>query len=109
LSDPWSVYLAIGAAFLLAVGLLAAAWLRGRLAMASLGLLVVAVTVWVLDGLAVASGFRDADGFVDCRSACTGVHHAAAFGLLAPPLLIAVAAAGLIWALLARRRARTTR
>jgi hypothetical protein len=108
-SDPWSVYLAIAAAFLLAVGLLLAAAVRGRLAVSSLALLVVAVSVWVLGGIAVASGFHDADGFVDCRSACTGVHHAAAFGLLAPPLLIAVAAAGLIWALVGRRRARAAR
>ena len=109
MSDPWSVWLAIAASFVLAVGLLAAASTRGRLGLAALALLVVAVAMWVLDGLAVTTGFQDADGFVDCREACTGVHYAAAFGLLAPPLLIAVAAAGLLWSILARRRARRAR
>lgn len=109
MNDPWSVYLAIGAAFLLAVGVLLAASSRGRLGAAALALLAVAVGLWVLDGVAITSGFHDADGFVDCRSGCTGVHYAAAFGLLAPPLLIAVAAAGLIVALLGRRRARAAR
>jgi hypothetical protein len=109
MSDAWLVYIALAAVFLLVCGLLAAASLRGRLGSSAAALFVLALAIWVLAAAAVASGFHDADGFVDCREDCTGVHYATAFGLLSPPLLVSVAATGMIVAIIGRRRARRRR
>jgi len=108
-NDAWVMYVVLAAVVLLACGLLAAAWSRGRLGLASAVLLAVAVAAWMLDLAAVTSGFQDADGFVDCGSACRPVHRAAAVGFLAPPLLISLAASGLVVALIARQRKRRGR
>ncbi|MDQ3671672.1 MAG: hypothetical protein M3364_04435 [Actinomycetota bacterium] len=104
--DAWLVYLALGALVVLVCGLLAGAWARRRLGLAAALLFVAAATVWVLDFVAISSGYRDADGFFDCGEDCTGVHFSAALGFLAPPLLIALAALAALVMLMQRRRAR---
>lgn len=109
MSDAWTVYVAIASVVVLGGGVLAGAWVRGRLGLVASGMFVVAVLVWVLAFAAVASGFNDADGFVDCREACTGTHYSAAVGVLAPPLLISLSAAGMVVALVRRSRARRYR
>jgi hypothetical protein len=81
------------------------AWTRGRLGVASAAVFVVAVAAWVLDFAAITSGFHDADGFVDCTR-CTTTHLLAALGFVAPPLVIAIAAAGMAIALIVRGRRR---
>jgi len=103
-NDPWLVYLALASLVALTCGALVLAWTRGRLGIASVSVFALALAVWVVAFAAVASGFKDADGFVDCRDACTGVHLAAALGFIAPPLLVSVAAAGMIVVLFRRRR-----
>jgi len=103
-NDPWLVYLALASLFALTCGVLVLAWTRGRLGVASASVFLLALATWVVAFAAVLSGFRDADGFVDCRDACTGVHLAAALGFIAPPLLVSVAAAGMIVVLVRRRR-----
>jgi hypothetical protein len=55
---------------------------------------------------AIVSGYHDADGFVDCRDDCSSVHYLSAVGFLAPPLLISLAALGMIVAVGQRRRLR---
>jgi hypothetical protein len=106
MNDAWIVILAFVSIVAIACGALAYAWTRGRLGVASGVLLVLALAAWVADFAAVSSGFHDADGFVDCGSACTPTHRLAALGLFMPPLLIAIAAAGMAFALLVRGRRR---
>jgi hypothetical protein len=92
--------------FALTCGLLSLAWMARRLGLAAAVLFSVALSVWVLDFAAIASGFGGADGFVECRDECTGVHYSVVVAFLAPPLLIALAAfAGLV-VIEQRRRAR---
>jgi hypothetical protein len=105
-TDAWVVLLALGSLGLITFGLLATAWTRGRLGVASGVVFVIALTAWVADFAAVTSGYRDADGFVDCGSFCTPTHRLAALGFVAPPLLISLSAAGMAVALVARRRRR---
>jgi hypothetical protein len=107
--DAWVFYLALASLLALTGGLLALAWLRGRLGVASAIALVVAVAAWVADFAAVTSGFHDADGFVDCGESCTGVHLAAGLGFVAPPLLISLSAAGMLVTLIGRGRRRRGR
>jgi hypothetical protein len=106
MNDAWVVYLALLSLALIACGLLGLAWTRGRLGLVSAGLLVLAAAAWVLDFAALTTGFRDADGFADCGNACTPAHRLAALGFVAPPLLIALGAAGLATALIVRGRRR---
>ncbi|MGH3132393.1 MAG: hypothetical protein ACRDNY_01375 [Gaiellaceae bacterium] len=109
MSDAWLMYLAVASLLAIAGGALVLAWTRGRLGIASAVVFVLSLAVWVADFAAVTSGYRDADGFVDCLDACTGVHLAAGLGFIVPPLLISVSAAGMIVALVARRRRRVGR
>jgi hypothetical protein len=105
MSTAW-VQIGVVALFALMCGALAAAWLRGRLGTAAVALFVVACLLWVAAVAAIVSGYRDADGFVDCRDDCSSVHYLSAVGLLAPPLLISLSALGMIVAVGQRRRLR---
>jgi hypothetical protein len=105
-NDPWIVQLALLSIVAIVCGALAYAWTRGRLGVVSAGVFVLAVVAWVLDFAAVTSGFRDAEGFVDCARACTPTHRLAALGFVGPPLLVAIAAAGMAIALFVRARRR---
>ena len=90
----------------LTCGALTAAWSRGRLGVTAIALFVVASLSWVAAFAAIVSGYRDADGFVDCRDACSSIHYLAALGFLVPPLLISLSALGMIVAVGRRRRLR---
>jgi hypothetical protein len=104
--DPWLVYVALAALFVLVGGLLAGAWTRGRLGVAAVLVFVLAATAWAFDFAAISSGYRGADGFAACLDDCTGVHFSAAVGFLAPPLLISMSALAALIALGQRRRER---
>jgi hypothetical protein len=106
MTEAWVVLLALGSLVLIAFGLLAAAWTRGRLGLASGAVFALALTAWVLDFAAITSGFGDADGFVDCGDSCTTTHRVTALGFVAPPLLISLSAGGMLVALVARGRKR---
>ena len=106
MTDQWVVLLAVGSLVLITFGVLAAAWARGRLGLASGAVFVSALTAWVVDFAAITSGFRDADGFVDCGEGCTTTHRLAALGFVAPPLLISLSVGGMLVALVARGRRR---
>jgi hypothetical protein len=108
-NDYWIVLLALVSLVAVAGGLLLAAWTWGRLGLASVALFVFAATAWIVDFVAVANGTSDADGFADCGESCTATHRVAALGFIAPPLLIALSAAGMAVALLARGRDRRER
>jgi hypothetical protein len=108
-SDAWVVWLALASLVLITVGVLAAAWTRGRLGLVSSVVFVLALGSWVADLVVVTSGYRDADGFVDCGEACTATHRIAALGFVAPPLLVSLAAGGMLVALVARGRERRMR
>jgi hypothetical protein len=105
-NDAWVVYLALFSVAAIALGVLGYAWTRGRLGLVSAVVLVLALAAWILDLVALTTGFRDADGFVDCRDACTPTHRLAALGFVAPPLLVALSAAGMAVALVVRGRRR---
>jgi hypothetical protein len=106
MNSAWVLLLAVASLALLACGLLVGAWTRQRLGVAATVLLVVSVLAWGAALVAITSGYRDADGFVDCGDFCTGTHRLAAVGFVAPPLLVALAAAGILVALLERMRRR---
>ena len=89
--------------FVLMCGVLAVAWTRGRLGAAAIALFVVACAVWVAALAAIVSGYRDADGLVDCGDECSSVHYLSAVGFLAPPLLISLSALAMIVAVGRRR------
>jgi hypothetical protein len=93
------VQIGLVALFALTCGALAVAWQRGRLGAAAIALFVVACAIWVADFAAIVSGYRDADGFLDCNESCSSVHYLSAIGFLAPPLLIALSALAMIVAL----------
>jgi hypothetical protein len=103
-NEGWVVLLAVASLGLLSCGLLVAAWTRQRLGVVATVLLALALGVWALDLLAVTSGYGDADGFVDCGDFCTTTQRVAAVGFVAPPLLVALAAGGVLVALIARVR-----
>jgi hypothetical protein len=105
-NDYWVVLLALVSLVAVTGGLLLVAWTRGRLGLASGALFALAAAAWIADVVAVANGLNDADGFVDCGSSCTPTHRLAALGFIAPPLLIALSAAGMVLALLVRARDR---
>jgi hypothetical protein len=92
--------------FGVATGVLAAAWMRRRLGIASIGVFVVASSVWVGAVAAITSGYRGADGFAGCADSCTGVHYVSALGFLTPPLLISLASLGMLVAMAGRWRSR---
>lgn len=90
------VQVVVVALFALTCGALAAAWMRGRLGMAAIGLFVVALVVWVVAFAAIASEFRDANGFATCGADCSTVHYVSAVAFLAPPMLIALSALAML-------------
>jgi hypothetical protein len=92
--------------FALSCGVLVLAWARERLALGAAILFSVALVVWVIDFVAILSGFGDADSFVVCTEDCTGLHYSVVVGFLAPPLLIALAAGAGIVVVEQRRRTR---
>jgi cytochrome bd-type quinol oxidase subunit 2 len=94
--STWVVQVVIVALFALTCGALAAAWMRGRLGIAAIALLAVAVVVWAGAFVAIASGFHDADNFATCQDDCTAVHYASSVAFIAPPLLIALAALAML-------------
>jgi hypothetical protein len=101
-----AVLIGVASLFLLACGALAAAWPRRRLGAAAIALFVVACSIWIGVFAAIVSGYRGADGFVDCHESCTIVQHLSAIGFLAPPLLISLSALGMILAVGRRRQLR---
>jgi hypothetical protein len=66
--------LVLAAAVLGATGVLVAAHRRGRLLPIALAGAAIAAAVWGVNLLAVATGWRDMDGFVDCRDCTAGQH-----------------------------------
>jgi len=105
MSTAW-VQIGVVALFALMCGALAVAWFLGRLGVAAIALFAAACLIWVAAVAAIVSGYHDADGFVDCRGQCSSVHYLAAVGFLAPPLLIALSALGMIVAVGRRWRLR---
>jgi hypothetical protein len=94
--STWVVQVAVVALFALTCGVLAAAWMRGRLGTAAIALFVGALVAWVVAFAAIVSEFRDANGFATCAADCSTVHYVAAVAFLAPPLLIALSALAMI-------------
>jgi hypothetical protein len=92
----WAVQLAVVALFAVVSGLLVLAWQRGRLGVASIALFVAAIVVWALEIAALATGSGGADGFATCTEDCTPVHYVSAVAFLAPPLLMALSAVGML-------------
>ena len=96
----------IGDTSLGVTSLLALAWQRGKLGVAALVLFAAALGVWVLELVALATQYRDADEFATCSTDCTAVHYVSALAFLAPPLLVALSAAAMLVSLARRIRAR---
>jgi cytochrome bd-type quinol oxidase subunit 2 len=94
--SAWVVQVAVVALFALTCGALAAAWMRGRLGMAALCVLLVAVVVWAGVFIAIGAEFGDANSFATCESECSAAHYAWAVAFIAPPLLIALAALAML-------------
>jgi hypothetical protein len=104
--STWIVQFVVVALFALTCGALAAAWMRGRLGVAAIALLVVAVAVWAAAFVAIGSRFHGADQFATCDDECSSVHYVSAVAFIAPPLLISLAALGMLVSRGSRWRAR---
>jgi hypothetical protein len=104
--STWVVQVVVVALFALTCGALAAAWMRGRLGVAAIALLVVAVVAWVGAFVAIGSGFQDADNFATCGDECSAVHYVSSIAFIAPPLLISLAALAMLVARGSRWRER---
>ena len=107
--STWVVQVAVVALFALTCGALAAAWMRGRLGTAAVGVFLLAVLVWVLAFVAISSEAFDADSVATCDDSCTTVHYVAAVAFISPPLLIALSALAMLVARGSRWWLRRTR
>jgi hypothetical protein len=90
------VDVAIVALFVLgAAGAVVYGALRGAVARAALASLAVVAVVWLLAFAATATGWRDADGWIDCHDHCDALQHATgstlAAGVLLGPVLLVIA------------------
>jgi len=94
--STWVVQVVIVTLFALTCGALAAAWMRGRLGVAAIGLFAVALVVWIAAFVAITQQFHGANDFATCQDACTAVHYVSAVAFIAPPLLISLAALGML-------------
>ena len=104
--STWIVQVVIVALFALTCGVLAAAWMRDRLGVAAIALLVAAVVAWAVAFAAIATQFHGANDFATCGSDCNPVHYVSAVAFIAPPLLISLAAFAMLVARGSRWRAR---
>lgn len=104
--STWVVQVVIVGLFTLTCGVLAAAWMRGRLGIAAVILFAVSLVVWVLAFVAISTEFRGANDFATCDDSCGTIHYLAAVAFIAPPLLIALAALAMLVTRGARWRAR---
>ncbi|HEX4746089.1 MAG TPA: hypothetical protein VFU99_04315 [Gaiellaceae bacterium] len=102
----WIVQVVVVGLFALTCGLLAAAWMGGRLGVAAIAVFVVALLAWVAVFVALATEFGDAEGFATCDDRCSAEHYVWAVVFLAPPLLIALSALAMLVARGNRWRAR---
>ena len=101
-----ALFLAVTAGVLVAVaGLLYWSLRKGRLLAASLVLFALAAVAFGLAYAAVDTGYRDADGSLDCYPYCTALQDATAFGLFLAPVVAVVAAFASVLGALVRRRA----
>jgi len=94
--STWIVQVVIVVLFALTCGVLAAAWMRGRLGVAAIALLAVAAGVWIAAFAAIATEFHGANDFATCGDDCTAVHYLSAIAFIAPPLLISLAALAML-------------
>ena len=94
--STWVVQVVVVALFALTCGALAAAWMRGRLGIAAIGLFAAALVVWIVAFAAITSEFHGANGFATCDTSCTTVHYVSAVAFISPPLLIALAALAML-------------
>ncbi len=92
--------------FALSCGLLVLAWMRGRLGVAGIVLFAAALVVWIATFGAIATEFIGANEFATCSSDCGVVHYATAIAVVAPPLLISLAALAMLVSRGSRWRAR---
>ena len=94
--STWVVQVVIVTLFALTCGALAAAWMRGRLGVAAIGLFAAALVVWIAAFVAITQQFHGANDFATCQDACTAVHYVSAVAFIAPPLLISLAALAML-------------
>ena len=94
--SEWVVQVVVVALFALACGALVAAWMRGRLGVAAVALLVIAVAMWAAAFAAIATEFRGANNFATCQTDCGAIHYVSAVAFIAPPLLISLAALAIL-------------
>ena len=96
----------IVALFATTCGLLAIAWMRGRLGIASLALLAVGLVAWIGAFAAIVTEFHGANDFATCGDDCGAVHYVSAVAFIASPLLISLAALAMLVSRGTRWRAR---
>ena len=94
--STWVVQVAVVVLFALTSGVLAVAWTRGRLGVASLVVFGVAVVVWIAAFVAITKEFHDANNFATCGDECGAIHYLSAVAFIAPPLLISLAALAML-------------
>jgi len=100
------VQVLIVALFAATCGLLAFAWMRGRLGVASIALLVIGLVAWIGAFAAIVTEFHGANDFATCGDDCSAVHYVSAVAFIASPLLISLAALAMLVSRGSRWRAR---
>lgn len=104
--STWLVQVAVVALFAVTCGVLAVAWMRGRLGVASLVLFGISLVVWIGAFVAITQDVHGASNFATCGDDCGAVHYLAALAFIAPPLMIALAAVAMLVSRGMRWRAR---
>ena len=94
--STWVVQVVIVVLFALTCGALAAAWMRGRLGVAAIALFAAALVVWITVFVAITQQFHGANNFATCQDECTPIHYVSAVAFISAPLLISLAALGML-------------
>ena len=85
---------------LLAATMLLAGWRGANVAMLFAVVLLVA---WLTSTVLIATGYHDADGFMDCWPYCTALQEITEFALFYCPVLLVLLAAGRLAGWMTRR------
>ena len=94
--SPSVVQVTVVALFALMCGVLAVAWFRKRLGLVALVVLVAAVAAWGLALVAIVTESGGASEFATCGDDCGAGQFVVAVAFIASPLLVALAALGLL-------------
>ena len=104
-----AVQVFVVALFALTCGLLALAFVYGRLGRAAIALFAIALVAWIASFVVITSDLANADEFATCGDSCTVAHFATSVAFIGGPLLLALAGLAMLVARGSRWRLERTR